>query len=660
MGAADPRVAGLADGYALVLEALAAGLTPLPPMTVSEWADAYRRLPTKGSSEPGRWRTSRVPFAKEIMDCLSADPAHAHIRRVVFKKPTQVAGTEIGNNWVGHVMARMKVPMMIVQPTIELAERWSKQRLSAMIEETPVLRALIAPARSRDSGNTTLLKEWPGGVLIISGANSSASLRSMPARYLFADEVDAYPIDLDGEGDPLSLAEARTSTFPDRKAFVCSTPTIKSLSVIDREYELSDRRRYQVPCPHCDTYQPLLWEQLHWPEGHPALACYICTECGGEIQESAKTDLLAAGRWVAECPEQLAYAAGFHLNSLYTPIGLGLSWGELAALWERVRRDPVKLKSFTNTKLGECNDDPEEKVDWEELKHRVEPYRLRTVPRGCLVLTAGIDVQGNRWAILILGHGRGGEQWIVDYVEIDGDPSRQDDWARVDAYLAQPLVNAWGIPVRIAYTAVDAGYLQDDVLIYTRARESRGVFAVKGFSTPGRPIIGRPTRVDLNWRGSTIKAGALLWMTGEDTAKSRLLLSLIADRKAIAPSDRRLHFSADLDESFFSGLTAEVYDPNKRRWVKVRLRNEPMDCYGYALAAAMHPRHRLHRWTDAKWIELEGAMQPTQGDLFGMPLGPEIEAPGVSPEPPADSPPPVPPRGGPRPRGGRGWVDGWK
>jgi phage terminase large subunit GpA-like protein len=604
------------DGYAVVFDAIINGATPLPPMTVSEWADQYRRLPTKGAAEPGRWRTARVPFAKEIMDVLSDHPKYAHIQRVVFKKPTQVAGTEIGNNWVGSVMSRMKVPMMVIQPTIDLAERWSKQRLAAMIEDTPCLRALIAPSRSRDSGNTTLLKEWPGGVLIVSGANSSASLRSMPARYLFADEVDAYPLDLDGEGDPLSLAEARTSTFAaGRKLFICSTPTIKTLSVIDREYEQSDQRRYHLPCPHCLSFQPLVWDHLHWQEGNPHAAVYVCAECGAEIREHHKTDMLAAGRWVSENPGS-DYAAGFHLNSLYTPIGLGLSWGELAAIWEKVHKDPIKLKAFVNTKLGECNEDPDEKIDWEELQHRKEPYRLRTVPLGCLVITAGIDVQGNRWAILLLGHGRSNEQWIIDYVEIDGDPSKHTDWQRVDDYLSLPIVNSYGVPIHITSVAVDAGYLQDDVLYFTRYREARGIFAIKGANTPGKPIIGRPTKVDFNWRGSVIKHGAMIWMVGEDSAKSRLFQALIADRSALTLHDRRLHFSIDLDESFFSGLTAEIYDPNKRRWVKVRQRNEPLDCYGYALAASMHPRHRVHQWTDAQWERQRQALEPVNGDLF--------------------------------------------
>lgn len=641
------------DGAAELLRALAAGLRLPEPMTVSAWADRCRYLPTKGAAEPGRWRTERTPYLREVMDCLSNHPDHAAVRRVVLMKSTQVGATETLNNWVGSVIDRERLPMLVVQPTIEMAERWSKQRLASMIDDTPVLRSKIAPARSRDSGNTTLLKEWPGGVLIVSGANSAASLRSMPACYLAADEVDAYPVDLDGEGDPLSLAEARTDTFPNRKIFICSTPTIRSLSVIAKEYDASDQRRYRVPCPHCAHYQPLEWEHLHWPQDRPQEAVYVCGECGGEIYEHHKTAMLASGRWEAERPDQAGYAAGFHLSALYTPIGLGRSWGALAEQYLRVRNDPVRLKAFQNTRLGLCNEDPEEKLDWEELSHAAEPYPLRSIPAGCLALTAGVDVQGNRWAVLVLGHGPGGEQWIIDYTEIYGDPTRPGDWKPLDDYLRTPLTNSRGVPLRIQSICIDAGYLQDDVILFTRAREGRGIHAVKGSSNPGRPIIGRPTKVDVRQSGAVIRHGAKLWLVGEDTGKARFFQILASDRKAAAPGARRVHFSSELDESFFTGLTAEVFDPNRRRWIKVRPRNEPLDCFVYASAAAAHPQCKLTRWTSQQWQRLREMVEPEHGDLFSQvqvrPSDSEPQAAPAAPPPLARRPP------APSPFGKDGW-----
>lgn len=242
------------------------GLTPDPLLTVSEWSDRHRMLSSKASAEPGRWRTSRTPYLKAIMDCLSPMSA---VERIVFMKAAQLGATEMGNNWIGYVIHHAPGPMMAVSPTVEMAKRNSKQRIDPLIEESPVLAELIAPARSRDAGNTILAKEFRGGVLVMTGANSAVGLRSMPVRYLFLDEVDGYPSDVDGEGDAISLAEARTRTFARRKIFIVSTPTIAGASSIEREYEASDQRRYFLPCPHCSHRQWLRFESRPIP---PAVA----------------------------------------------------------------------------------------------------------------------------------------------------------------------------------------------------------------------------------------------------------------------------------------------------------------------------------------------------------------------------------------------------
>lgn len=613
MGAADLQILAMIDGALLAGEAIASGIEPPPRLSVQEWSDAHRRLPTKGAGEPGPWRTSRVPYSAEIMECLSADhPA----KRVVFMKSVQSAGTEIGNNWVGWFIDTQKAPMMVVQPTLEMAERWSKQRLASMIEDAPSLRAKIAPARARDSGNTTLLKEWAGGVMVISGANSGASLRSMPARYLFLDEVDAYPAELEGEGDPISLAEARTTTFPRRKVFLVSTPTIESLSRINKEWLASDMRRYHVPCPHCSHEQHLVWDNLRWPKGRPEEAVYHCTDCGTGIEEHHKTRLLAAGRWIATHPERPV--AGFHINSLYTPTGLGYTWAELASLWIESRKDPARIKTFVNLRLGEVVADPNEKLSEDDLAARASPYQARTIPSGCLLLTAGIDVQKDRFAVLIIGHGRGGQQWVIDYNELPADPTTDAGWEALDAFLAPPFLNSRGVPMKISLAALDSGYLTDHVLNYTRLRRNR-VIAVKGASSPGKPIINRPSKLDVTVRGRTIKHGAEGWLVGADTAKHVLFAVLTADGKRPLDADRMIRFPEGLDASFYSQLTAEIWDPNRRKWVKVRPRNEALDTWCYALAAAHHPSLRVHVWKEPQWAKLEAAIEPASGDLFAQP-----------------------------------------
>ena len=477
------------------LQSAIAALTPAPRLRVWEWADQARYLPTKGSGEPGPWRTDRVPFAREIMDCLSDDHP---CQRVVFIKSSQVSGTEIGLNWIGWFIDTQKAPMLCVQPTTEMTARFSKQRLEPMIDASPTLRAKIPPARSRDSGNTIDLKEYPGGVIILAGANSSASLRSMPARYLFLDEVDAYPLDLNSEGDPVSLAEARASTFPRRKTFLCSTPTIESFSRIHKEWLTSDQRRYHVPCPHCQEFQTLIWDHLTWPDGEPEKAAYACDRCGGVIHEYHKPELLARGEWRATYPERPV--PGFHINALYSPLGLGLTWAELAAEWERKKTDPNQQKVFINTRLGECFADPEEKLDWEELKARAGGYAVRTIPPGCLLLTAGVDVQKDRFAALILGFGRGGVVWVIDYQELPADPTRPGDWQALDDHLQTPFRNCRGASIKVTSAAIDSGYLPDDVLHYTRPRRGRTI-AIKGASQGNRSIISKASKVDYTRRG---------------------------------------------------------------------------------------------------------------------------------------------------------------
>jgi len=271
------------------------GLEPDPLLTVSEWADRHRMLAARASAEPGRYRTARTPYMRAIMDALS--PAHV-CRRVVFMKAAQIGATEAGNNWIGFAIHQAPGPMLAVQPTVELAKRNSRQRIDPLIEESPALRERVKPARSRGSGNTMLSKEFAGGLLIMTGANSAVGLRSTPARYIFLDEVDAYPASADDEGDPVTLAEARSLTFAHRrKVFLVSTPTIRGLSRIEREYEASDRRRYFVPCPHCGHRQWLEFERLRWEKGQPETAAYHCAACEEPIAEHHKTAMLEPGEW---------------------------------------------------------------------------------------------------------------------------------------------------------------------------------------------------------------------------------------------------------------------------------------------------------------------------------------------------------------------------
>ena len=310
-----------------IRHARADGLRPDVQLTVSEWADTHRRLPQKSSAEPGPWRTSRTPYLREIMDCLSTT---SEVEELVFMKAAQVGGSEAILNAMGYVIDHAPGPMIVVQPTVELGKRFSRQRVSPLITETPKLVGKVADSRARDSGNTMLSKEYPGGQLIITGANSAVGLRSMPAQYAFLDEIDGYPVDVDQEGSPVALVEARQRTFARRKRAKVSTPTIAGRSAIESAYDESDQRRYYVPCPECGEMQPLVFGQLTWTRlGFTAAeAVYECRACVFQIHNHHKTEMLARGEWRAEHPERIGKVRGYHLNALYAPVGW-MSWGTL-------------------------------------------------------------------------------------------------------------------------------------------------------------------------------------------------------------------------------------------------------------------------------------------------------------------------------------------
>lgn len=589
------------------------GLKPDPVLTVSDWADQHRFLSGKAAAEPGQWRTNRTPYLREIMDCLSPS---SPFERVVFQKGAQIGGTECGNNWIGYVIHHTPGPMLAVLPTVEMAKRNSKQRIDPLLDESPSLRALIKPARSRDSGNTVLTKDFPGGVLVMTGANSAVGLRSMPVRFLFLDEIDGYPGDVDGEGDPISLAEARTRTFARRKIFIVSTPTIKGLSRIEREYEASDQRRYMLPCPHCSATQYLKFTQLKWPKDEPDKAAYACEHCGVLIEEHYKTWMLERGFWLAHA-EGDGRTAGFHISSLYSPLGWR-SWAEIARAWLEAQGSDAAIKSFKNTELGETYTESGEAPEWQRLYDRREDYRIGEVQAGALFLTAGVDVQKDRIEIEIVGWGRDRESWSVDYRVVPGDPVKPEVWAELDNILAESFPHHSGVNLSIMKLAIDTGYSTQEVYDWVRRHPSDRVLAIKGVERLGAPI-GSPSHMDITSKGKRKRRGLLVWPVGSSFTKSELYGCLRKEK----PTDEEMengelypaaycHFPKYGDE-YFKQLTAErlVTVKNRRgfpyrEWRKQRERNEALDCRVYARAAAAAVG--IDRFTEEVWQKLESAL----------------------------------------------------
>lgn len=589
------------------------GLTPDPLLTVSEWSDRHRMLSSKASAEPGRWRTSRTPYLKAIMDCLSPTSA---VERIVFMKAAQLGATEMGNNWIGYVIHHAPGPMMAVSPTVEMAKRNSKQRIDPLIEESPVLAELIAPARSRDAGNTILAKEFRGGVLVMTGANSAVGLRSMPVRYLFLDEVDGYPSDVDGEGDAISLAEARTRTFARRKIFIVSTPTIAGASSIEREFDASDQRRYFLPCPHCSHRQWLRFEQLRWEKGQPESAAYVCESCEEPIAEQHKTWMLEHGEWRALAPENGAKTAGFHLSSLYSPVGWR-SWREIAAAWEsavnKESGSAAAIKTFKNTELGETWVEEGEAPDWQRLIERREDYPLGSIPTGGLLLVGGADVQKDRIEASIWAFGRGKESWLVEHRVLMGDTARDTVWKQLAELLSETWTHASGASVPLVRFALDTGFATQEAYAFVRAVRDSRVMAVKGVAR-GAALVGTPTAVDATTGGKKLRRGIKVFSVAGGIAKlefyNNLRKSIDTDEDGVVRFPAGFVHLPKIDTEFIQQLCAEQLVTRRdrngfahREWQKMRERNEALDCYVYARAAAA--TSGLDRFEERHWRELE-------------------------------------------------------
>ena len=607
------------DGERLALNAILDGLKPDPIEPMSDWADQYRVLNQSYAAEAGRWRTERTPYLREIMDAFS--PSN-RCEFVTIMKGAQLGFTEALTNMLGYIIHRSPAPTMMVQPTQNLAKRYSKQRLATMISDMPVLKGLVADPRARDSGNTTLAKSFDGGVLFIAGANSAADLRSVPVRFLLLDEVDGYPYDVDGEGDPIELAVNRTKTFARRKILIGSTPTVKDVSRVEREYLKADQRKYHVPCPHCHEMDELTWPNVKWDKNEagqhlPETAYYVCTHCGGMIDESNKTDMLAKGKWVATKPENNIRdkRRSYHINSLYSPWE---TWGSMAQKFIDAQQDPHLLKTFINTSLGECFDEAQNRHDQNDLMKHAEDYSLRTLPTGVLLVTAGIDVQDNRLEVVLWGWGKSEESWVVDYHILHGDPATNQIWEELDEYLQKDFTHTSGEIVKISACAVDTGgHHTQKVYDFCRLRKHRRVLAIKGSSLKSRPVIGRPTNQDITMRGKTVKNGVQLWPIGTDTAKS-----VIYGRYGIEVGQpASIHFSKDLPDEFYAQITAEKLITRYHKghpiqeWVKPsHKRNEVLDCTVYALAAAYHLG--MNKFSERDWSRLEDLVQPHTKDLF--------------------------------------------
>jgi phage terminase large subunit GpA-like protein len=503
------------------------------------------------------------------MDACS-DP---NIQEVVVMAGAQLGKTEAILNIIGYHIHHDPSPILVLQPTLDMAQAFSKDRVaSGLIRSTPALRDKVKDPRSRDSGNTTLHKVFPGGALTMVGANSASGLASRPIRLVLCDEVDRYPTSAGTEGDPIQLARKRSATFWNRKIVMVSTPTNKGASRIEEAFERSDQRRFHLPCKHCHHEQVMKWANVRW-EDDPDTAAYMCDGCGTLWSDSDRRWSIRNGTWIAS--KEFNGIAGFAINGLCSP------WTPLAdgvKDFLAVRKNPEQLRVWINTYLGETWEDAGEQIDDYDLAERREV--IETIPEDVMFLTCGTDVQDNRLECSIVGWGRDDESWVVEHVTLYGDPSTPQLWSALDSVIFKTYDTVDGRQIGIRATCVDSGgHFTNSVYQYCKKHTGRRVFAIKGVGGEGKPAAGRPSKANV--------AKCPLFPIGVDTVKSLLFARMRISEQGAG----YIHFSDRLDEEYFRQLTAEKVVTRfhkgfkKRVFEKTRARNEALDCMVYSYAA---------------------------------------------------------------------------
>lgn len=552
-------------------------LSPPPELTVSQWADRYRKLSQEASSEPGQWNTNRAPYQRGIMDAIN----DAGCEEVVIMSSAQVGKTELLLNIIGYYIDYDPSPILCLQPTLEMAQTFSKDRLAPMFRDTPVLRGKVKDARTRDSGNTILHKTFPGGHITMVGANSTAGLASRPIKIVLMDEIDRYPASAGTEGNPIKLAEKRTTTFWNRKKIKVSTPTIKGRSEIEREYLSSSQEEWCVPCPCCGKYQPYEWGRIHFSD--VTMECKFCREHLKEMEWKENT-----GIWIAA--KENSKKRGFHLNEMASP---WKHWEEIIQEFQEANKelkehgDVGKMQVWINTTLGETWEEKGESADADVLLKRRERYTA-DLPEGVLLVTAGVDVQDDRFEIEVTGWGKGYESWGILYRRIHGDLEKEETWDKLEKFLEMELYFENKNSLLIACTCIDTGghfTTQTYKFLKKMERKQKRIFGIKGMGGEGIPLVNKVSTNNIE----KVK----IFLLGVDSGKEILMTRLKTVDEGVGYCHFPINADRGYDETYIRGLSSEqrVIQFKEGRpilkWIKKSgVRNEPLDLRNYSTAAA--------------------------------------------------------------------------
>lgn len=532
-----------------------------PKLSLSQWADEHFCLSAESAAEPGRWRS--LPYQVGILDAIT-DPS---IVRVSVMKSARVGFTKCINAAIAYHIAQDPCPILVVQPTVEDAEGYSKEEIAPMLRDCSVLAGLVTnddktrgTARRGKVESTILDKRFPGGVLAMVGANSGRGFRRVSRRVVIFDEVDGYPAKGAGkDGDPIKLGEKRSEYYWNRKIIAGSTPLLKGASRIEELFEAGDQRRFHVPCPHCGHADILSFDRkamrghtMQWAEEDPESAHFVCRACGAAIGEEHKLDMLKRGEWIADKPG--GTHASFHIWAAYS-MSPNASWGALAAEYLEAKKSPTMLRTFINTATGESFAESGEAPAWELLYQRREDYPIATVPVEPLVLTCGVDVQKDGLPYEVVGWLADKQSYSIEAGKLNGDTALPETWAKLDALLGRTFTGPGGVEHDIRMLGIDSSYDTQSVYNWARGYPLSRVIALKGRSD-ARELVSAASPVDITIAGKRIQRGYRVYSVGVDIAKSELYGWLRIKKEGAAAPPGYCHFPKYEDE-FFQQLTAE-------------------------------------------------------------------------------------------------------
>lgn len=552
--------------------------TPPPKLSLSDWSDRFATLSAESSAQPGRWTT--IPYQKGIMDALT-DP---RIEKVTVMKSARVGYTKIFNNLIGYHIHGDPCNILVVQPTIEDAQGYSKDEIAPMLRDTPVLAELAPPDKAKDSRNTILKKNFPGMSLMITGANSARGFRRISARVVVFDEVDGYPPTAGNEGDQIALGSRRAEYYWNKKIVIGSTPTVEGVSRVATSFEEGDQRYYNVPCPHCNHMQPLVWGNIDYKtHGTARNPVYICSECAKPIEYRYHRWMIERGEWRAT--GEFNGHASFHIWAAYS-YSPNATWRHIVQEHIDCAKDPERRKTWVNTILGETWKDEAETVNANEIFARREDYGP-VMPLESALLTCTVDVQKDRLEILVKAWGYDEESWDLVHEVMHGNPALPDIWDRLDAFIQRSYPHMNGSTMHLHAVGIDTGgHYTQQAYQFIRPRQVRNVFAFKGSSQAWKPVV--PPRAKKNNKGkvSLYEIGV---SSGKDILYARLT---IKKDPAAARCPGYIHFPAAFGPEYFEQLTAEKKITKYVKGRKVfewRLpsgkRNEALDLEVYSIAA---------------------------------------------------------------------------